>query len=67
MLVKWEGSSVKAYVNGALEYSSATKWGDATSALEYIGYNASFRKDVRQLLIYSTALTDAEAITLTTI
>jgi hypothetical protein len=67
MLVKWDGNSVKAYVNGVLEYSSATKWGDATSALEYIGYRGDFRKSVNQVLTFPTALTDSECIALTTL
>ena len=67
MLVKWEGTSVKAYVNGGLEYNSSIKWGDALAPLQYIGYNATFRKSVNQILTFPTALTDAECITLTTI
>jgi len=66
MLVKWEGTSVKAYVNGVEEYSSSTKWGDATAALQYIGYRGDFRKSVNQVLTFPTALSDADCITLTT-
>jgi len=65
MLVKWDGISVKAYVNGVEEYSSSTRWGDATAALEYIGYRGDFRKSVNQALTFPTALTDAECIALT--
>jgi len=67
MLVKWNGSEVKAFVNGSQTYSSATKWGEMTSPLEYIGYNADFRKSVNQLLTFPTALTDSECIALTTL
>ena len=67
MLVKWSGSEVKAYVNGSLEYSSSVKWGDALAPLQYIGYNATFRKSVNQLLTFPTALTDSECIALTTL
>jgi len=67
MLVKWEGTSVKAYVNGVLKYSSAVKWADATAALEYIGYRGDFRKSVNQVLTFPTALTDSECIALTTL
>ena len=67
MLVKWEGTSVKAYVNGVLKYSSAGKWADATAALEYIGYRGDFRKSVNQVLTFPTALTDSECIKLTTL
>ncbi len=67
MLVKWEGTSVKAYVNGNLEYNSSIKWGDALAPLQYIGYNATFRKSVNQVLTFPTALTDSECIALTTL
>ena len=66
MLIKWSGTSVNVFVNGVLEYTSTARW-TATLPLQYIGYNSSFRKNVHQLLTYSTALTDAECITLTTI
>ena len=66
MLIKWSGTSVNVFVNGVLEYTSTARW-TATLPLQHIGYNFSFRKNVHQLLTYSTALTDAECITLTTI
>ena len=66
MLVKWSGTSVKAYVNGVLAYDNPTRW-TTTLPLEYIGYNASFRKSVNQVLTFPSALSDVECIALTTI
>jgi hypothetical protein len=67
VLLKWNGAEVKAFVNGVNTYTSATKWGEMTEPLEYIGYNASFRKSMNQVLTFPTALTDSECIALTTI
>ena len=67
MLVKWDGSEVKCFVNGVQEYNSSVLWGQMTAPLQYIGYNASFRKSVNQVLTFPSALTDSECIALTTI
>jgi hypothetical protein len=64
MLVKWNGTTAKAYVNGTQVFSGALVW---SSALEYVGYNADFRKSVNQLLIFPTEISDTDAISLTTI
>jgi hypothetical protein len=66
ILFKWSGTSVNVFVNGVLEYTSTTRW-TATLPLEYIGYSASFKKSVNQVLTFPTALTDSECIALTTI
>ena len=65
ILYKWSGTELKIFVNGSLVYDNATKWGGITAALQYIGYNADFRKSVNQLLTFPTALTDSECIALT--
>jgi hypothetical protein len=66
ILFKWSGTSVNVFVNGALVYDNPTRW-TATLPLQYIGYHASFRKSVNQLLTFPTALTDSECIALTAI
>ena len=64
MLVKWNGTTAKAYVNGTQVFSGALVW---TTALVYVGYNSDFRKSVNQLLIFPTEISDSQAIELTTI
>jgi len=67
MLVKWNGSEVKTFVNGVNTYTSSTKWGEMNAPLQYMGYNADFRKSVNQVATFPTALTDSECIALTTL
>ena len=63
--VKWSGTSLKVYVNGGLQYSSASTTFDA--AFQRIGYTADFQKSVNQVLIFPTEISDADAITLSTL
>ncbi len=67
ILYKWSGTELKVFVNGSSVYSNSTKWGEITSALQYIGYNADFRKSINQVLVFPEALSDADCITLTTL
>jgi len=67
ILYKWSGTELKVFVNGSSVYSNSTKWGEITSALQYIGYNADFRKSINQVLVFTEALSDADCITLTTL
>jgi len=67
ILYKWSGTELKVFVNGSSVYSNSTKWGEITSALQYIGYNADFRKSVNQVLVFPEALSDADCIALTTL
>jgi hypothetical protein len=64
MLVKWNGTTAKAYVNGTQVFSGALVW---STDLTYVGYNADFRKSVNQLLIFPTEISDSQAIELTTL
>lgn len=64
MLIKWNGTTAKAYVNGTQVFSDSLTF---TSNLEYIGYNADFRKSINKFLIFPTEISDTDAITLTTL
>jgi hypothetical protein len=64
-LVKWDGTNVSVFANGALVGSSAQPSFAYTtySSLESPSYS---NNTLKQLLFFPTALTDAECITLTT-
>jgi hypothetical protein len=63
---KWDNGAVKLYVNGTLEYQSASGF-SITNILDEIGYSADFQKYVNKVVLFNSVLTDAEAIDLTTI
>jgi hypothetical protein len=64
MLIKWNGTTAKAYVNGTQVFSGALVW---STPLVYVGYNSDFRKSVNQLSIFPTEISDTQAIELTTL
>ena len=63
---KWNAGAVKFYVNVTQEYTSASGF-SITNVLDEIGYAPDFRKSVTQIALFSEEITDAEAITLTTL
>lgn len=62
--IKWDGVNIKLFVNGVLEYDNPFVF---NNALQYVGYNADFKKEVQNLMLFPTALTDTDLATLTTI
>ena len=63
---KWNAGAVKFYVNGTQEYTSGSGF-NITNVLDEIGYSPDFKKSVTQIALFNEEITDAEAITLTTL
>jgi hypothetical protein len=65
-LITYTNNDVKFYVNGVLEGSDTSVSIPAVSDI-YLQNNSPNSKNINQSLVFSTVLTNAEAITLTTI
>ena len=65
-LYKWDGSTIKLFVDG-VERGSVSQTATFNPNLFRIGFNFGFVSNTKQLLIFPTALSDAECIALTTL
>jgi len=62
--VKWDGVNLKVFANGVLQYNNPFVF---ANAFQYLGYNLDFKKEVQNVMVFPTVLSDAELIALTTL
>ena len=65
-LYKWDGTNIKLFIDG-VERGSVSQTATFNPDLFRIGFNFGFVSNTKQLLVFPTALSDDECITLTTI